>query len=182
MPYFTRLTDIITCSLTEILDDCADPESILRDVIREMEEGLAGARRSVRSSDGNRSRIREEIEQHEAQMRKWVERAKQSLADNNENAAREALTRKVELEDLLDGLRPELEAAESTFQHMLRIRKALEARHSEAMRRLSEMTGHEEPVRLESETAVHATSQSQQEKQDEVEAELAELRRQLGES
>jgi len=181
MPYFTRLTDIITCSLTEILDESSDPETTLRDVIREMEEGLAGARRTVRASDGNRQRLRAEIEQHEAQMQKWVDRARQSLVGQNENDARESLTRKVELEDLLDGLRPELDAAESTYQHMLRIRKALEARHSEAMRRLFELTGKREPVQLESETAVHAISRSQQEKQDEVEAELAALRRQLDE-
>ena len=182
MPYFTRLTDIITCSLTEILSEAADPVLTLRDVIREMQEGLTGARRTVRTSDGNRTRIRSEIEQHEAQMQKWVDRAKEALSARDEDGAREALMRKVEIEDLLDGLRPELDAAESTYQHMLRIRKALEARHSEAMRRLSELTGQEEPVRLESETAVHAISQAQQEKHAEVEAELEALRRQLGES
>ena len=62
---------------------------------------------------------------------------------------------------------------------MLRIQKALEARHSEAQRRLVDLTGESTEVRLESETAIHAVNKSQQEKSCEVEAELEALRRQL---
>jgi hypothetical protein len=62
---------------------------------------------------------------------------------------------------------------------MLRIQKALEARYAEAQRRMSELTGQPSEVRLESETAVHAVTQSQEEKKSEVEAELAALRKQL---
>ena len=90
------------------------------------------------------------------------------------------MTRKVEVEDLIDGLKPEFEAAKSTHQHMQRIQKALEARHSEALRRLSDLTGEPAAVPLESETAVHAAAAAQQEKNDEVEAELEALRKELG--
>lgn len=180
MPYFTRLTDIVTCSLTEILDGSDDPELTLREVIQEMEEGLSGARRSANTANGNRERIQREIEEHTAQITEWVDRARQALEAGHEDEARESLTRKVEIEDLVEGLKPELQAADKTHEHMLRIQKALEARHSEAVRRLSEITGTTEDIRLESDTAVHAVAQSQQERQDEVEAELAALKKQLG--
>ena len=180
MPYFTRLTDIVTCSLTEILDESGDAEVTLREVIREMEQGLSGARRSARTADNNRSRIQQDIEEHTEQMNQWVIRARKALEANREDEARNALTRKVELEDLLDGLKPELDAAAKTHEHMLRIQKALEARHSEALRRLSEITGSPADIPLESETAIHAVAQSQQDRQNEVEAELEALRKQLG--
>ena len=112
-------------------------------------------------------------------MNDWLSRAKASLTDGDESAAREALTRKVEVEDLIDGLKPELEASDSNYRNMLRIQKALEARYSEAVRRMAELTGKPAEIRLESETAVHAITQSQQEKSSEVEAELAELRKQM---
>lgn len=180
MPYFTRLTDIVTCSLTEILDGADDVETTLRDVIQEMEEGLSGARRSARTADANRDRLQREIEEHTAQVSEWMDRARQAVEASREDEARDALTRKVEVEDLLDGLNPELQAAEKTHEHMLRIQKALEARHSEALRRLSEITSAPASAPLESETAIHAVAQSQQEKQAEVEAELAALKKQLG--
>lgn len=179
MPHFSRLTDIVTCSLTEILELSDDPQSTLKEVIQEMKEGLTSARRVVKTSGANRDRLRAEIEQHSAQVGIWVEKAKSSLTGGDENGARQALTRKVEVEDLLDGLKPELEAAESNYQNMLRIQKALEARYAEAERRMSELTG--QPVdSRESESTAHAISQSQQEKSSEVEAELEALRKEIG--
>ncbi|MEZ6063122.1 MAG: PspA/IM30 family protein [Planctomycetaceae bacterium] len=180
MPHFSRLTDIITCSLTQILSESSDPVATLREVIDEMEEGLAGARRTARTAAANRDRLRREIDEHSAQVTSWHEKARTALAASDESGARDALTRKVEVEDLVDGLRPELDAAESTRQHMLRIQKALEARHAEALRRLTELTGEEEPVRLESETAVHSAALALREKSSEVEAELEALRKELG--
>lgn len=180
MPHFSRLTDIVTCSLTEILDASDDPQTTLQEVLQEMEEGLTSARRVAKTSRKNRDRLQQEIETHTAQMNDWLAKAKESLEQGDEAAARDCLTRKVEVEDLIDGLKPEVDAAESNFQHMLRIQKALEARHAEAQRRMTEMTGEAPTVRLESETAVHAVNQSQQEKSSEVEAELEALRKQIG--
>lgn len=180
MPHFSRLTDIVTCSLTEILDESEDPQLTLREVIDEMEEGLTSARRVARTSAANRDRLQQEIDRHASQMAEWIEKAKTDLTAGNETSARDALTRKVEIEDLIDGLKPELEASNSNHLNMLRIQKALEARHAEAQRRLVDLTGQPTEIRLESETAVHAIAQSQQEKSSEVEAELEALKRQIG--
>lgn len=179
MPHFSRLTDIVTCSLTEILEASEDPHATLREVLDEMEEGLSSSRRVAKTSAANRDRMQKEIDQHTVQMNEWLETARTALSEENETAAREALTRKVEIEDLIDGLKPELEAADSTHRNMLRVQKALEARYSEASRRMAELTGEPQEIRLESETAVHAITQSQQEKSCEVEAELEALRRQM---
>ena len=180
MPYFSRLTDIVTCSLTEILEASDDPHTTLKEVLDEMEEGLSSARRVAKTSAANRDRMQQEITQHTNQMNTWLESAKTALVGGDDGAAREALTRKVEIEDLIDGLKPELEAADSTHRNMLRIQKALEARYSEASRRMADLTGEPMGIRQESETAVHAITQSQQEKSCEVEAGLEALKKQLG--
>ena len=161
------------------MHEAEDPQRTLQEVIEEMEEGLTSARRVAKTSAANRDRLRQDIEQHTAQVAKWVEEARNALSSGDESTARSALTRKVEVEDLMEGLKPELESAESNYQHMSRIQKALEARHSEARRRMTELTGEEPPIRLESETAVHAIQQSEQEKSCEVEAELEALKKQL---
>ena len=180
MPHFSRLTDIVTCSLTEILDASDDPQSTLKEVLDEMEEGLASARRVAKTSLSNRDRLQQEIAEHTEQANNWLERARTSLGAGDEASARQSLTRKVEVEDLIDGLRPELEAADANYRNMLRIQKALEARYSEASRRMIELTGEPAEIRLESETAIHAIAQAQQEKNCEVEAELEALRKQIG--
>lgn len=180
MPHFSRLTDIITCSLTEFLSTAIDPEKTLREIIDEMNEGLAACRRNVRASVTNAERLLREILEYESHILEWKDRAKQSLSEGDEDGARDALRRKVEVEDLIAGLRPELDAATSASQHMLRIQKALEARHSEAVRRMEEMTGETPSPRLESETAAVAASAASLQRASEVEAELEALKRELG--
>ena len=80
MPHFSRLTDIVTCSLTEILDESEDPQTTLREVIDEMEEGLSSARRVARTSAANRDRLQSDIDGHSGQMTAWVEKAKTELS------------------------------------------------------------------------------------------------------
>lgn len=141
MPHFSRLTDIVTCNLTEILETSIDPATTLLEILAEMDQGLAACSRSVKTSSGNYERISREIALHNAQIGHWIREARQHLTSGDEVAARESLTRKVELEGLVAGLKPEMEAAYATWQHMLRIQRALEARHSDASRRLAEITG-----------------------------------------
>lgn len=179
MPHFSRLTDIITCSLTEILSAAANPALTLQEIIGEMHEGLGACRRNVQTSTGNGERLKREISDYETQINVWKDRARRSLADGDDDAARNSLRRKVEIEDLIAGLRPELDAAAAASQHMLRIQKALEARYAEALRKLEELTGQPPAILLESETAVHASAAATQKRSTAVEAELEALRREL---
>ena len=181
MPHFSRLTDIITCSLTEILNAAANPALTLQEIIGEMHEGLGACRRNVQTSTGNGERLKREISDYETKIDVWKNRAKQSLSTGDEDAARNSLRRKVEIEDLIAGLRPELDAAVSATQHMLRIEKALEARYSEALRKLEELTGQPPAISLESATAVLSSAAANQKRSTVVEAELEALRRELQE-
>ena len=179
MPHFSRLTDIITCSLTELITAAVNPAVTLQEIIGEMNEGLAACRRNVQTSTDNGERLKREISDYEAQIVVWKDRARQNLAEGDEDAARNSLRRKVEIVDLIAGLRPELEAAVSASQHMLRIQKALEARHSEALRFLEELTGQPPAIPLESETAILSSTAATQKRSSVVEAELEALRREL---
>ena len=62
---------------------------------------------------------------------------------------------------------------------MLRIQKALEARHAEALRKLEDLTGQKPQIRLESATAEHFAAAAAQKRSTTVEAELEALRREM---
>lgn len=180
MPHFSRLTDIITCNLTEILNGTSDPGQTLQEIVNEMNEGLAACRRNVRTAATNGERLQQEIADYEVQVTEWKSRAKQFLSEGDEDGARDSLRRKVEVEDLIAGLRPELDAANQTCQHMLRIQKALEARQAEALRKMEEMTGQPTTLKPTSESTAMSTSTTSAARSREVEAELEALKRELG--
>ena len=175
MPYFSRLTDIVTCNLSSILDECEDPAEVLSDVIREMQEGLAAANRSVKTARKNETAISAEIRQHEAEIDTWLAKAKDSIADGDDAAARNALMRKHEVEDLIKGLNQQLAAAEGTREHLTTTWHALTARLLDAQRRLAEITGQPAPAEPEPPEELMDDEVTK-----EIDAELALLKGQMG--
>ena len=53
MSFFSRLSDIVSCKLDDLVAEQADPPAAMSRIISEIEEGLAGAKRSVTAA-GNR--------------------------------------------------------------------------------------------------------------------------------
>ncbi|HWL09031.1 MAG TPA: PspA/IM30 family protein [Planctomicrobium sp.] len=182
MAYFSRLTDIITCNLTAILNRCENAEKALEQILSEMREGVAGAERCVRTALTNVSRLEEEIETHRLQVNSWISRAQDHLQKGEETAARECLRRKLEIEDLIAGLEQQLQAAIGTRDHLQTMMNALQARVAEAYRRLKELRG-EFAASVSATAASHKGTGSSEEgantHSDRVDAELEELRKQL---
>ena len=118
MNYFSRLTDIVTCNLAEMLAREPDPSVALRKIIAEMEEGLAGARRSVGTATANEERLRREIAELGGQSDQLTDEARDALRNQDESAARVALIRKQEVVDVVAGLEQQHKAACATRDHM----------------------------------------------------------------
>ncbi|MCB9950756.1 MAG: PspA/IM30 family protein [Planctomycetaceae bacterium] len=174
MPYFSRLTDIVTCNLSSILAKADDPKSALDEIIQEIQQGVAGARRSADTAEGNVGRIETEIAEQRHVVTKWLDEAKEHLANGNDDKARGAIERKQECEDLLAGLEQQLQAAVSTRDHLRTTLHAIEARLADAKRRRSSgvMTPEASP---QDGAEVEST-----ERKSRVDSELDALRRQLG--
>ncbi|MBI1309986.1 hypothetical protein GC176_01675 [bacterium] len=174
MAYFSRLTDIVTCNLTRLLEEADDPQAALQEIIHEMETGLAGARRSMTTAEANETRIQSEVDEHAEQISHWADQARSEVAAGHEDRARLALVRKREAEDLVASLKEELAAAQETREHLTRTFRALEARLAEARRREGGLDTGDSASSGERATA--ASSQVD----DSIEDELAALKRELG--
>lgn len=183
MSYFSRLTDIVTCNLSELLAEAEDPSAALEEIIEEMQAGVEAAQRSVINATATEQRIRSEIEELSQQLKYWGDLARQELKAGREDKARFALMRKVEVEDLFAGVEQQRDSAESTRKHLETTLRALEARLADAIRRRSSLHGDAaagEPATQalrSSHVPSHAALDENRERQ--IEAELAALKREL---
>jgi phage shock protein A len=178
MSYFSRLTDIVTCNLSQLLAEAEDPVQALQEIIAEMREGLAGAKRSVATASASEARIAQELGAHRLQIDQWDEKARQELAAGREGEARNCLVRKREVLDLIAGLEQQHRAAQATRDHLSTMQRALEARLAEATRRLEETGG--EPASLPAAEPDFKAPAAANNPQREVDAELEQLKRQMG--
>ena len=176
MAYFSRLTDIVTCNLSQLLAEAEQPEVAIREIIREMEEGVVGAKRAVAAATGNAERLEREVVDHKRQVAFWVERAKEHLKDSLESEARQSLLRRNEVNDLIHALADQHRSAVSTVEHLEKTQRALEARLAEALRKRCELF-REHAAEIASSTAHLAVPEAVNCRLDE---ELAALKRELG--
>ena len=139
MSYFSRLSDIVTCHLSEILASADDPLAAVEQIIREMEEGVAGARRSVATAATNEERMQKELQDYRLQIEHWATEARHEMGAGREDQARLTLLRKQEVEDVVAGLQQQHQAAIATRDHLQTTMRALEARLAEALRKRQEL-------------------------------------------
>lgn len=150
MSYFSRLTDIVTCNLSEILAQEDDPEQAIEQIIFEIHEGVAGALRSLKTAQTNVERLEREIQEHSGDAEKLTEQAMAAVEHDNESEARKLLVRKSEQLDLVAGLQQQLSSANNLVQHLTTTHRALEARLHDAQRKQQQLkngvVGEDEPV------------------------------------
>jgi phage shock protein A len=186
MSFFSRLSDIVSCKLDDLIAEQEDPPAAMSRIISEIEEGLAGAKRSVTAAGKSEERLKAELEERHKQAAWWGNKAREELAQDREDAARQALLRKRETEDLEAGIEQQLAAASSTREHLSTTMRAIEARLAEARRRQHELQ-HPTPAAAPKRASTPAAGPSgsappptvDRTRAAQIEAELEALRREL---
>ena len=184
MSFFSRLTDIVTCNLTAILEKEKDPCAAIEKIVGEMEEGLAGARRSVATAEASVDRLSSEIDELGAQAQHWVKAAKSALGAGDEEEAKLALLRKQEVEDVIEGLKQQHHAAISTRDHLKTTLRALEGRLAEARRKGEQFQagGRTSATAALDSVRFTAAAPLDENRSRKLESELEALKRELGKS
>ena len=178
MPYFSRLTDIVTCSLSDLLAESGDPDKALSEIIEEMELGQAGAARSVATAAGTVARLEKELGEQRGEADRWRAEAKAELQAGREDEARTALVRRREADALAAGLEQELDAARGTHRHLQTTARALEARLNDAKRKRAQLAAGRPPGDAPAPAAPAPAAAAA----DGIEDELAALRAEMAEA
>ena len=128
---FDRFTRIVRSHLDGFLDRLEDPERMIRQAIREMEEAVDRGIEAVAAAVAHQRRLEKQEARLRAGIRRWQEEAGQAVEAGDEPRARQALGQKARLVRSLEALVPVLEEARDTS---VRLRARLE----EMQRRLRE--------------------------------------------
>lgn len=129
---FKRLGDVIAANLNELVDRVEDPERMIKQIIREMEENIQNAREGVVDALASEKQLAKELEHQRRQSGEWQERARSALTAGNETLAREALLRKKEHDGIVASLETSWESARRTSERLKAQLRALEAKLEEA--------------------------------------------------
>jgi len=140
MGLFQRISDIISANLNEMTEGFEDPEKMLKQAIREMEQSIADATQETAKVLANEKLLAKEMANNERQAGDWQRKAEQAVDAGDDNLARKALARKQEHQKLVTALQDQLTAAQDasrTLKHQL---DGMQAKLSEAKRNLATLS------------------------------------------
>lgn len=129
---FKRISDVITANLNDLVDRVEDPERMIKQLIREMEENIHSAREGVIDAVASEKQLAKELDNQRRQAGEWHERARRALESDNEALAREALMRKKEHDGIVANLETSWESARRTSERLKTQLRALEMKLEEA--------------------------------------------------
>ena len=129
---FKRISDVLTANLNDLVDRVEDPERMIKQLIREMEENVNSAREGVIDALASEKQLAKELDHQRRQADDWYNRARRAMENGNETLAREALMRKKEHDDIASNLQASWESAKRTSERLKAQMRALETKLEEA--------------------------------------------------
>ena len=108
MGIFKRISDIISANLNEMTEKFEDPEKMLKQAIREMEESIAEVTSQTAKAMANEKTVSRELERNRGQVDLWQGRAVKAVDAGDDELARKALVRKNEHAQLVTALEDQL--------------------------------------------------------------------------
>jgi len=159
MGIFARVSDILTANIQHLLDRAEDPDKMIKQAVREMEEGLRDVRASTAKAIAAEKRLQRELDENRQNIRAWQDRAKQAINSDRDDLAREALTRRREAEKLAARLKTQIEQAKETSETLRQTLGALETRLAEARRKRAALVARKDAAEVKKAIAAHVPAE-----------------------
>lgn len=140
MGLFKRISDIISANLGELVEGLEDPEKMLKQAVSEMETSIEDATQETAKALASEKKLQKELTHNQNEAKVWQSRAEKAVDEDNDQAARDALTRKQEHDRLIVALEDQLRAAQQATQTLRHQLDGMKAKLAEAKRNLATLS------------------------------------------
>lgn len=140
MGLFKRFRDIIAANFSEMADRFEDPEAMLKQAVREMEESIRAATSETAMALATEKKLSRELDNNRREADTWRRRAEEAVARGDDDGARQALVRKQGYEQIAVALQEQLTASASSSTTLRQQLDAMKAKLAEAKRNLATLS------------------------------------------
>jgi phage shock protein A len=135
MGILERVATVIKSNLNSLINKAEDPEKMLDQIMIQMREQLAEARREVAVTIADEKRLGTQLEAELEQVREWEQRAMLAVQKGDDELAREALRRKADHEQIAIGYKKQWDAQKASAENLKNALRALSQKIEEAARK-----------------------------------------------
>jgi phage shock protein A len=139
MTVLNRVTNILQANINALLDKAENPEAMVRQLIREMEENIIELRKETARALSSKKLLEKKRSQIEARQQQLQARAEEALKNGDEATARNFLTQKNVLEEEKAEIAAQLSQLEAIAEGLQKNRLALEDKVQQVRRQKEEI-------------------------------------------
>lgn len=132
MAFFNRVRDLVSANLNSMLDRAEDPEKMVNEYIRQLNENLYEAKTRVAAAMADETKLHNKMVQFQAEADQWESKAEAALRASDEELAKQALARKLQSQKLADSYKQQYESQDQQVEELQDSLVKLEARISES--------------------------------------------------
>jgi phage shock protein A len=155
MGIFSRLAQLIKSNLNDLISKAEDPEKMLNQVVTEMTEQLANAKKQVAVSIADAHRLGKQYETEAQNAAEWERKAMMAVRAGNDELAKEALSRKREHDALANSYKEQWEKQKAAVEQLKTALRMLNAKIEEAKRKKNVLIARKK--RADAQKAIHET-------------------------
>jgi len=127
-----RVRDILSSNINALLDKAEDPEKMLEQYIRDMEESYQEAKVAVTQAIASKNRIEAKYNKQVEEVAKWEKNAILAVQKGQDDLAKEALKRQADAEKLRDTYKAQLDQQSAEVENLKSVLSKLESKLDEA--------------------------------------------------
>lgn len=126
MGIITRFKDIMAANFNALLDRAEDPEKMIDQYLRNLEQDFANVKAETASVMAEEKSAKRKLDECEEEIAKMAEYAKRAVAAGNDNEAKQFLTKKAELTQKQEVLAKSYELSKDNAAKMRQMHDKLE--------------------------------------------------------
>lgn len=127
MGIVTRFKDIMTANFNAMLDKAEDPEKMIDQYLRNLENDLASVKAETASMMAEEKAAKRKVDECESEIAKMGEYAKKAVTAGNDDEAKQFLAKKAELTNKITALTEQYEAAQANSAKMRSMHEKLDS-------------------------------------------------------
>jgi phage shock protein A len=135
MAILDRISTVIQSNINALINKAEDPDKMLDQILFDMRQQLAEARREVAVALADEKRLDARLDAEREQVREWERRATLAVQKGDDELAREALRRKADHEQIARGYTQQWEAQKASTDQLKNALRALSEKIEEASRK-----------------------------------------------
>ena len=155
MSIFSRFSTMIKSNINDLISRAEDPEKMLHQIILDMRDQLAKAKREVAGAIADERKLKRQLDEAAKQMKAWERRAVLAVREGRDDMAKQALVRHEEQAEHVAAFRKSWEAQKEETEKLKGSLRQLHEKIEEAKRKRNLLVAKQK--RAQAQKRIHET-------------------------